>query len=279
VDARSDIFSFGSVLYEMVTGRRAFQGNTPASTQAAILKDNPKPASQVVEALPKEVERLISRCLRKDPTRRFQFMQDIKVELEELKEESDSGALEPAGVSGMVVRGKLWWAGALAVIMIIVVVLGIVGWFWLGRSRPMPAEAPMTAVPLTSYRGWEDSPSFSPDGTQVAFQWCQEGQKCHIYVKQVGVEPSFQLTNAAANDWSPAWSPDGRSIAFIREVDSERWALMLIPQRGGPERQLETWNVSKMVNPLDGPYLAWTPDSKWVAFPYMGADQSNLRCF
>jgi serine/threonine protein kinase len=71
VDARSDIFSFGSVLYEMVSGKRAFQGDTKASTLAAILKENPKPASEVAEGLPKEVERLISRCLRKDLGRRF----------------------------------------------------------------------------------------------------------------------------------------------------------------------------------------------------------------
>jgi serine/threonine protein kinase len=103
VDARSDIFSFGSVFYEMVTGRRAFQGNTPASTQAAILKESPKPASQVVEALPREVERLISRCLREDVNQRFQHMDEMKISLEELKEESDSGALDAAGTAGAAV--------------------------------------------------------------------------------------------------------------------------------------------------------------------------------
>ena len=63
----------------------------------------------------------------------------------------------------------------------------------------------------------------------MAFEWCQEGQKCHIYIKQVGVEPPFQLTNAAINDRSPAWSPDGRFIAFIRELESKKLALILIP--------------------------------------------------
>ena len=93
VDARSDIFSFGSVLYEMVTGEKAFHGDTKASTLAAILKDNPRPASQVRRGLPREVERLISRCLRKQVDQRAQHMDDVKLALEELKEESDSGVL------------------------------------------------------------------------------------------------------------------------------------------------------------------------------------------
>jgi eukaryotic-like serine/threonine-protein kinase len=279
VDARSDIFSFGSVLYQMFTGRLAFHGETKASTLAAILKENPKPPSQVVETLPKEVERLISRCLRKDVQHRFQHMDDLKVALEELKEESDSGALEAAGAAGAAVRGKLWWAGVLAGIAIIVVALGLTGWYWLGRSHQSHVDAPLSAVPLTSYRGLENCPSLSPDGSQVAFEWCQEGQKCHIYVKQVGVEPSFQLTNAAANDRSPAWSPDGRLIAFIRELEGKKWALILVPQRGGPERQLEAWDVSKMEDVLDEPYLAWTPDSKWLAFPYTEAEQRSPSLF
>jgi eukaryotic-like serine/threonine-protein kinase len=99
VDARSDIFSFGSVLYEMFTGRRAFQGETKALTIAAILKEESKPASQIAEALPKELERVITRCLRKDRERRFHGVHDLKVELQELKEESDSGVLETAGVA------------------------------------------------------------------------------------------------------------------------------------------------------------------------------------
>ena len=93
VDARSDIFSFGSVLYEMVTGRRAFHGDSKLSTLSAILKDDPKPVSSITPDVPRDLEKIISRCLRKDPERRFQHMADLKVALEELKEESDSGKL------------------------------------------------------------------------------------------------------------------------------------------------------------------------------------------
>src|SRR5262249_33604313 len=91
IDTRSDIFSFGSVLYEMLTGRRAFQGDTKAATIAAILREDPRPASQIAQGLPGEVDRILKRCLKKDPAQRAQHMDDLKVALEELKQESDSG--------------------------------------------------------------------------------------------------------------------------------------------------------------------------------------------
>ena len=97
VDARSDIFSFGSVLYEMVTGQRAFQGDSKMSTLAAVLNQEPKPASEISRALPRDLEKIITRCLRKDPERRFQHMADLKVALEELKEESDVRAARRQG--------------------------------------------------------------------------------------------------------------------------------------------------------------------------------------
>ena len=96
VDARTDIFSFGSVLYEMVTGRRAFQRDSPLSTLTAVLREDPKSVSNIREGLPRELERVITRCLRKAPERRWQAMADVKVALRELKEEFDSGGLPSA---------------------------------------------------------------------------------------------------------------------------------------------------------------------------------------
>ena len=106
VDVRSDIFAFGSLLYEMVTGRRAFQGDTRMSTIAAILKQEPKPPSEVVDGLPREVERVIARCLRKDPARRFQDMDDLRIALQELAEESTSGV--QAATTAPQTRARRW---------------------------------------------------------------------------------------------------------------------------------------------------------------------------
>jgi predicted Ser/Thr protein kinase len=141
VDARSDIFSFGSVLYEMLTGQRAFQGETKASTIAAILRDEPKALSQVVEGLPREIERVVKRCLRKDREHRFQTMADLKVALEELKQESDSGELAEAAAVAPVydqrrlsaVTDRPYSVGA--AIVVLAVALGF-GLGWALRPRP-----------------------------------------------------------------------------------------------------------------------------------------------
>jgi serine/threonine protein kinase len=118
VDTRSDIFSFGAVLYEMVTGQHAFRGGSKLSTLSAILKDEPKPVTSVVPDVPRDLEKIISHCLRKDPGRRFQHMDDVKTLLEELKEESESGKLQPAAAA---TRGKSrqWWAiGGMIVLLL-----------------------------------------------------------------------------------------------------------------------------------------------------------------
>ena len=112
VDARTDIFSFGSVLYEMVTGQRAFQGDSPLSTLTAVLREDPKPVSNIREGLPRELERVITRCLRKAPERRWQAMADVKVALRELKEEFDSGGLTLSAPA--VPRPRRSWAIAAA---------------------------------------------------------------------------------------------------------------------------------------------------------------------
>ena len=121
--------------------------------------------------------------------------------------------------------------------------------------------------------GNESSPSFSPDGAQVAFAWDGEKQdNSDIYVKQIGVEPAYRLTNDPEIDYSPVWSPDGRLIAFLREVSARKTAIMLIPQRGGSERILA--EIDGAVRGLGyGPFLSWTPDSKWLVAPTSTAGQ------
>jgi Tol biopolymer transport system component/predicted Ser/Thr protein kinase len=254
VDARSDIFSFGSLLYEMVTGRRAFQGDSRLSTLSAVLREEPKPASQIVEGLPRELERIIARCLRKSPERRPQTMADLKVALEELKEESDSGTLSMAPARQQRPGRRLVWAGTLLAAF----TLGV-GTLWFMRSPGKTPEAALNPVPLTTYPGVQGRPSFSPDGNQVAFVWNGEKQDNEdIYVKMIGTNgPPLRLTTDAAPDWDPAWSPDGRFIAFFRVLPSGKCALLLIPAIGGLERKIAE------IFPESRP--AWSPDGNWLA--------------
>jgi eukaryotic-like serine/threonine-protein kinase len=268
VDTRSDIFSFGSLLYEMVTGRRAFQRDTAASTLAAVLREEPKLASEVAEDVPPQLAQIIERCLQKEPDDRFQNMHDLKTTLQELKQHTDS-ALSPGIAKPRTRRHRPLWnfAGAGAVVAFTAAAI----WYMnLG-----PQERELTPIPLTTYPGFEGNASFSPDGIQVAFSWCKnEGtptwhpeypNTCNIYGKQIGVEPPSRLTETRGRDFSPAWSPDGKWIAFVRLVSSTKLALLLIPQRGGQERVLLEQDLTEFPPMPFGSHLAWTPDSKWLA--------------
>ena len=238
VDARSDIFSFGSVLYEMVTGQRAFQGESKMSILAAVLNQEPKPASEISRLLPHDLEKIITRCLRKDPERRFQHMADLKVALEELKEESASRQLGVKEGTATSEKSRRFWPTRRVTFAVACVSLAVAAWFWFSRSGTIPPESSLIGVPLTSYRGYEYSPGFSPDGNQVAFVWAKTGrdEDADIYIKQIGVEEPFRLTDHPAPDVNPAWSPDGRTIAFARYLSPQRAAYVVKPHRGGPER-------------------------------------------
>ena len=236
VDMRSDIFSFGLVLYEMVTGQRAFAGKSSPALLVAILREEPRPVSQIVAGTPHDLERIINRCLRKERERRWQTMDDVKIALEDLKEELNSGTHLVAPTSPRGNRRKLIWP-LLALALALLSAGGVAIWFH--RSATRVAEAPLTAVPLTSYPGEERQPCFSPDGNQVAFSWNGEKQdNFDIYVKLIGSGTQLRLTTAPEADSNPAWSPDGRSIAFLREDLEGKTTVYLVSPLGPPERKV-----------------------------------------
>jgi Tol biopolymer transport system component/DNA-binding winged helix-turn-helix (wHTH) protein len=157
---------------------------------------------------------------------------------------------------------------------VIVLTCGLVAWHL--RSKPTPEEPPAAnPVPLTTYRGSEDAPSFSPDGSQVAFEWNSEKQdKFDIYVKVVGSDSTpLRLTNDSNPSRWPSWSPDGRTIAFERVVSPGTVDLMLIPALGGPERklaELHTWTD------IQGSGPTWSANSKWLVLPAIVGSRPHL---
>jgi eukaryotic-like serine/threonine-protein kinase len=253
-DHRSDIFALGAIMYEALTGKRAFQKPTAAETMSVILNEDPPPASQIVPAIAPALQKVVHRCLDKNPAQRFQSASDLAFALEGLSDSGVRSATVPAQPEQLLWK-KNWWYAAVTAIALLPVAVGTL---WFARSAHKAPEPTMTTVPLTTYPGFQFEPSFSPDGNQVAFGW--DGYKPHnadIYVKLIGTGgPPLRLTTDTLAEFSPAWSPDGRFIAFLRE-SREKIAVMLIPALGGPERkigEIHTWSE------LPDPYLAWSPD-------------------
>ena len=257
IDARSDIFSFGAVLYEMVTGTRAFQGESKIATLSAVLHHEPAPISEIAgELVPAELNTLIARCLRKDPRRRIQHLDDVKLALEELKQDSTPRKQSQHPIARTGTRRHWLWnaaAGALWASLI----LGFLVW---RASRTPESDEPLRATPLTTAPGVHRYPSFSPEGNQLTFSW--NGQKqdnTDIYVQQIGSSGApLRLTKDPTNDYNPVWSPDGRWIAFLRG-ESANSELRLIPPLGGTERKLIDIHVRS--SGLTPPFLTWCPDS------------------
>ena len=237
LDARSDIFSFGSVLYEMITGQRAFEGETKLSTLSAILDRDPLPPSSIAKQMPPELEKLVLRCLRKDPERRMQHMGDIKLALNELKEESESGKL--ALGSGELAHpesgrhGHWWLRVALAALALASVATLVI---WVRRPTKPADRSEWTQI--TNVPDAVSQPALSPDGRMIAFirgpsTFAGPGQ---VYIKMLPDGEAVQLTNDGLQKMSPAFSPDGSGIAYTTVDVNHRWDTWIVPLLGGQPR-------------------------------------------
>ena len=261
LDPRTDLFSFGVVLYEMSTGTLPFRGTTSAAMFDSILHKAPTAPIRLNPDLPAELEHTINKALEKERDLRCQTAKELLTDLKRLKRVSDSSksAAYPTAVARMARRvvAKYWISVAA-----IAAITAAVTWFLITRSRQTQSDVPMTVVPLLTYLGDLGGPTFSPDGNEIAFGWNGEKQDNYdIYRKLIGPGEALRLTKDPAPDIRPAWSPDGRFIAFCRYLGSSiSWGVYIIPALGGPERRLAQIS-SPLVPSLN---LAWTPDSRWL---------------
>ncbi len=251
VDSRSDIFSFGSVLYEMITGGRAFQGSSRIATISAVLNKEPAPLGPDI---PYDLEKTIMRCLRKDPARRLQTMADLKVALQELKEESESGKLSAA--TPVVPRRKrhTWLFGAAG--LVLVVAVSAVVW----RFSYKAAAPAFETERLTFETGLVALPAISPDGKLLVYSSDREGP-LNLYLKQLGGRQSIQLTNHEAWDLFADFSPDGSRIVF--RSDRDGGGIYEVDTLGGGERRIADHGYLPRFSP-DGSTIAYVIASALV---------------
>ncbi len=250
IDARSDIFSFGSVLYEMVTGRQAFQGKSTVSVISARLERDP----ELPPTLPPPLRRTLCRCLRKDPAQRWQSIAEVKLALEDI--ENEIACAPPPR------RKSLWYWSALP---LAVAALAATGYIASKYARPRSEDGARSFLQVTDDAGNELHPTLSPDGRTVVYASRASGN-WDIYLLRVGGQNPVNLTkDSAEDDTEPAFSPDGERIAFRSERGGG--GIFLMGATGESVRRL-----------ADFCHLpAWSPDGREIACSTVSPSRPDVR--
>jgi Tol biopolymer transport system component/predicted Ser/Thr protein kinase len=260
VDSRSDIFSFGSMLYEMVTGLRAFAGGSKLSSLSAVLHTEPQPASLAVPDVPLELDRIIARCLKKDPVRRWQSMADVKVALDELRDEMESSSIDrnrpmSEGRGAALSAKRRLIAGALSVLLI-GLALGAYS------ARRFLHSEPLTFQRLTFRRGDVTAARFGP-GDTIVYSAAWDGAPSTLFSTQPGNREARLLD-----------LPTGRilSISHAGEMaillgNDDAGTLARVPLSGGAPREMLE-NVSA---------ADWSPGGDSLAIVRMNAGKYHLE--
>jgi serine/threonine protein kinase len=240
-DARTDIFAFGAMLYEMATGRKAFDGKNSAGVIASIMHSVPAPVAQLQPTAPAGLDHIIRHCLAKDPDMRWQAASDVKLELQWIAEEKVRSPV-PAPMR----RGRrLAWAALGILVVATTAGLG----FWLGHAKaPEPPE-----LRHLTYSGHDFNPAASPDGRTVAFMSDRDGRQ-RIWLKELARGGEVAISEGPNDDF-PRISPDGSMILFSRNV-AGRPAIYRVAIVSGETRKL-----------VDDAELGdWSPDGRRIVY-------------
>jgi Tol biopolymer transport system component len=250
-DHRADIFSLGAVLHEMLVGRRAFHGTSPAELISSILRDEPSPPSDSDPRIPKALDLIVQHCLEKNPDERFQSARDLAFHLDSLGGSvTQRGVIEP-------LKERRRWPRLVPLGLAALVLTGVafeVGRHVGGRGGSAAGFAPSSFVQLTDLPGQERQAQIGPMATAFAFVGDASGNP-DIYLQRVGGRNPVNLTpDSPAADTAPAFSPDGERIAFRSERDGE--GIYVMGSTGESVKRLTDF----------GHDPSWSPDGKQIVF-------------
>jgi Tol biopolymer transport system component len=264
IDHRTDVFSLGIILYEMATGQRPFKGDTSASIVASILRDSPASITELKPQMPRDLARIVRRCLVKDPEHRYQTVKDLRNDLEALKEDVDSGIVEAPAVAPLPaapLRTRSAMVGA--AIVVGVAALAIAAFTLLqNRRAAAPSAISFDAVKLArlTNTGRATLAAISPDGKYVVHVVDDAGAQS-LWIRQVATASNVQIVPPAdARYDGVAFSPDGNYVYYSTYPGSGggniAWLYQLPVLGGTPRRILED---------IDSP-VTFAPDAKRFAF-------------
>jgi serine/threonine protein kinase len=255
-DSRTDIWSFGIVLYEMIAGEVPFRGDSEPAVIHSVLHKDPVPLTSMRSGVPLEFERIVAKCLEKDPAYRYQSVSDLLADLRRLRRDLESGKVKtlqaPLSQRRIPSYVKMTAAAGGALVLLIV-------FYYLAipKRAPVSPLSRLRLAPFTGGSGMCLSPSWSPDGAWIAYASYENGNLDILKKPAEGGEATL-LTSGPDNESQPAWSPDGRTIAFTS--DREGSGIYLLPAEGGTAWRLTSFGA----NP------AWSPDSETLAFDWCG---------